>query len=63
MFFKDTYNEEKGEFDKLGTGGEANYGPKSEGQSISHVTNINDRIKLFNTQSPFMRVVCNEQRN
>ena len=45
MFFKDTYNEEKGEFDKLGTGGEANYGPKSEGQSISHVTNINDRIK------------------
>jgi hypothetical protein len=31
MFFKDTYNEEKGEFDKLGTGSEPNYGPKSEG--------------------------------
>ena len=60
MFFKDTYNEEKGEFDKLGSGGEQNYGPKSEGQSIGNVSSMNDRIKLYNTQSPFLRVVCNE---
>ena len=63
LFFKNAFNQDKDCFDKLGTGAEFSYGPCSEeyGTTIKHVP-VSQRAHILNTQSPFMRVLCHEQR-